>query len=96
MLKIDLEEEARKEIQEQMAKQIQEEIDFDIIADILKESGWTKVTIDRFTDNHHAIDIREWIADNVKSKDCTSRGTTFLFRDAKQATMFILRWGGEL
>lgn len=93
---IDLEQEVRKEIEKQMAKDIQEEIDFAIIADILKESGWTKVTIDRFTDNYHAVDIRSWLADNVKSKDCTSHGTTFLFKDARQATMFILRWGGEL
>lgn len=93
---IDLEQEVRKEIEQQMAKNIQEEIDFSIIADILKESGWTKVTIDRFTDNHHAIDIREWLSDSVKPNDYRSRGSTFLFKDARQATMFILRWGGEV
>ena len=93
---IDLEQEIRKDIEDQMTKSIREEIDFSIIADILRESGWTKVTIDRFTDNHHAVDIQEWLSDNVNPKDCKSLGSKFLFRDPRQATLFILRWGGEL
>ena len=93
---IDLEQEIRKDIEDQMANSIREEIDFSILADILRESGWTRVTIDRFTDNHHAIDIRVWLDENIKPNDYKSRGSKFLFKDPRQATLFILRWGGEL
>lgn len=93
---IDIEEEIRKDIEDQLANNIREEIDFSIVADILREDGWTKVTIDRFTDNHHAIDIRYWLEENIKLNDYFYRGTVFLFKDSRYATMFILRWGGEL
>lgn len=92
---IDIEEEYRRQLNA-AAKKVSEDIDFEIISQYFVEDGWTRVTIDRFTDNHHAIDIRMWLNENIGPDDYMSRGSKFLFKDPKHATMFILRWGGEL
>ena len=92
---IDIEQEYRDQL-EAASKEMALDVDFEVLSHYFVEAGWTRVTIDRFTDNYHAIDILEWLKDNVKPDSCMGRGRTFLFKDAKQATLFILRWGGEL
>lgn len=92
---IDIEQEYRDQL-EAASKELAADVDFEVISHYLVEDGWTQVTIDRFTDNRHAVDVLEWLWDNVKPDCCVSRGRKFLFKDAKQATLFILRWGGEL
>jgi hypothetical protein len=71
-----------------IAKQMQEQIDLDIMMDIL---DWTKIEIDRFIDNYHAIDIREWL-----EKNCTGAykayGRNFYFQNEKDAVWFSLKW----
>ena len=74
-----------------MAKEIQQEIDRGILWSILEADGWVRVSLDRFQDNHHAIDIREWIEQSCQGNYITS-GSDFIFEEAKDATMFILRW----
>ena len=81
------------QIAEDLSKQMQEAVDFEILIELLwKIDGWTKFTIPRFIDNHHAIDIGYWLLDNCKG-EYKRNGRTFLFKESKDATMFILRWG---
>jgi hypothetical protein len=75
-----------------LGKQMSDAIDWDITAGMLVEMGWTKFSIPRFIDNHHAIDIGYWLLDNCKGK-YERNGRTFLFKESRDATMFILRWG---
>ena len=74
-----------------IAKKMSEDIDFDVFANVLCKNGWTKFSLPRYVDNHHAIDIRYWVKDNCRGKT-KSNGATWLFEDSKDATMFILRW----
>jgi len=55
-----------------------------------KAQGWTCVSISRFQDNNHAVDITMWLEENVKNYE--RNGRDFIFENSKDATMFILRW----
>jgi hypothetical protein len=80
-----------KEMIEAKAKEMQQEIDREVLWGMLKECGWHRVMIDRVTDNTHAIDITNWLAENVKNP-YERNGRDFLFAAERDATMFILRW----
>jgi len=81
-----------KSILEDLSKQLSEAVDFEILAGMLATMGWTKFEIPRFIDNHHAVDISYWLADYCQG-EYKRNGRTFLFKESKDATMFILRWG---
>jgi hypothetical protein len=66
-------------------------IDFEILADVMCRFGWHLVELDRYTDNHHAIDVREWVADNC-SGEHRSHGAAWLFEQQSDAVLFKLRW----
>ena len=74
-----------------MAEEITAEIDRSVVWGILETDGWVQVSLERFQDNRHAIDIREWIEDTCQGKHLSS-GSNFIFKDPRDATMFILRW----
>ena len=79
-------------ILEDLGKEISDSIDWEIRAGMLVEMGWINFEIPRYIDNHHAIDIGYWLLDNCKG-EYARNGRTFLFKESKDATMFILRWG---
>lgn len=79
---------------EEIAKAVQEEIDREILWSLMCSIGWTRFSISRFTDNNHAVDIGYWLADNCKG-EYRRNGCHFLFKEPKDATMFILKWGSE-
>jgi len=81
-----------EEILDELGKQMSESIDFEILAVMLCEKGWTRFEIPRFIDNHHAIDITYWLDKNCQGK-YKRNGPVFLFEESKDAIMFILRWG---
>lgn len=86
-----------KDIQEEYiaaaAREMQEEIDFSILAEMLVEIGWTKiVTNTEFWDPDELIEIKKWLSKNIKGS-YKVRKTVWLFEDAKDATIFVLRWG---
>lgn len=89
---INIEEEYRKELEEQFAMEVRDEIDFTVVADILKETGWTEVIISPLSSNQQAVDMLNWVEDAAKGS-YFGRGTRWLFKEAKYATMFSLRWG---
>jgi len=85
---MNLEEEILADLRKQFAKAE----DFEIMSQVLVPFGWTRFEIPRYIDNHHAIDIGYWLEENCKG-EYARNGRTFLFKDTKDATMFILRWG---
>jgi len=79
-------------ILEDLGKQFAKDMDFEILSQILVPLGWTRFEIPRYIDNHHAIDIGYWLLDHCQG-EYKRNGRTFLFKESKDATMFILRWG---
>ncbi len=76
-----------------LASEISKEIDKEILWGMLQGMGWARVTLSRFQDNKHAIDITYWIAENCNSKVERS-GSDFLFESGEDAVIFALRWQG--
>jgi len=83
-----------QEMIEAKAKEMQQEVDREILWGMLQGIGWTRVMLPRFIDNHHAIDITNWLEDNCKYPFERS-GRDFLFENKQDANWFKLRWGTE-
>ena len=81
----------QQEFEEYLSTEMSRSMDFEIFADVMCRFGWHLVELDRFTDNHHAIDIREWVATNC-SGEHRSHGASWLFKEQGDAVMFKLRW----
>jgi hypothetical protein len=79
------------EIAGKLSMQIQREVDREILWSMLKDLGWTRVMIDRTTDNEHAVDITEWLKDRCQGTYERS-GRDFIFENEKDAAIFILKW----
>ena len=80
-----------QEILDELGTKMQSEIDKEILWGMLQGMGWTRVMLDRFQDNNHAIDITYWLEENIKNP-FERKGRDFIFEDSKDATLFILRW----
>jgi hypothetical protein len=80
-----------EEIANKMGNQMAREIDREILWGMLQGIGWTRVMIDRFQDNNHAVDITYWLEENIKNSFERS-GADFIFENEKDALLFILRW----
>jgi hypothetical protein len=76
---------------EELSKILAEEIDREIMLDMLVETGWTKVELERLKDRYQSIDIELWIDENCKGKH-TKLGRTFVFEKQQDAEWFSLRW----
>jgi hypothetical protein len=83
----DLEQATTKEL----SKLLSDAVDFESIADIMVKHGWIKVEIDRYTDNHHAIDMKIW-AENHCERHYKSYGRTWVFENEQEALWFKLKW----
>ena len=81
-----------EEILERTGKNMAREIDREVLWGMLEGIGWHRVMIPRLIDNHHAIDITDWLEINCKH-GFERGGRDFIFEDAKDANWFILRWG---
>ncbi len=91
---MDLEKEILKELSKEVADSIDRSLLYHIMSKYWEEQGWTKVKLSTLQDNRHAVDITLWLDEQgLKDEEHYYRdGREFLFRDAKHATMFILRW----
>ena len=80
-----------EEILNQAGKDMAREIDREVLWGMLKEIGWRRVMLDRFTDNKHAVDITYWLEANCKNS-FERNGADFIFESEIDAVNFTLRW----
>lgn len=80
-----------EEIINKAGKEMAREIDREVLWGMLKDIGWHRVILDRFTDNNHAVDITYWLAANCKNSFERS-GADFIFESEVDAVNFTLRW----
>lgn len=66
------------------------EIDREVLWGMLKDIGWRRVMLDRFTDNNHAVDITYWLAEHCNHA-FERRGADFIFESEIDAVNFTLR-----
>jgi hypothetical protein len=81
----------QEEILNQAGKEMAREIDREVLWGMLKDLGWRRVMLDRFTDNNHAVDITYWLEANCKNPFERS-GADFIFESEVDAVNFTLRW----
>ncbi len=80
-----------QEILDELGTKMQSEIDREILWGMLKGMGWTRVMIDRFQDNKHAVDITYWLKENCQGA-YERNGRDFIFENDGDAVNFILKW----
>lgn len=73
-----------------MAKQISQEIDFEILAGMLVELGWTRIVLAPMT-QEQSLAVDGWIKEYCKSP-VETMGLVWLFEDSKEANWFALKW----
>jgi hypothetical protein len=83
-----------EKIAAEMGPQMAREIDREVLWGMLEGIGWTRVMLPRFVDNHHAIDITNWLEANCK-RAFERSGRDFMFESQQDANWFQLRWGTE-
>ena len=82
-----------EEMLNRASTEIAEEIDWGVMAGLLTEGGWKRVTVDfgsRMSESM-AHEIKEWVRSRCNGL-VKSRNKIWLFENPKDATMFILRW----
>ncbi len=77
-------------ILEESGKRMAESIDFEIIANLLVEIGWTKVVLQPMT-HETSTAIDKWIETNTKG-GCKTLGLIWIFENPADAVNFTLRW----
>lgn len=83
----------KKMILDRMGQQMQESFDFVIQADILATMGWTELEVVYVEDQTWAA-VKEWAGLNFEGDHREHHGT-WLIENAKDATMFALKWKVE-
>ena len=95
-----LEQEIANDLATRMAKQIDRELLDDIMIAVLTDEGWTATTVNpAYTDmgmlsgkyEEWYSKTAEWIHINAQGDYKLVKGK-WLFKDPRDATMFILRW----
>jgi hypothetical protein len=95
-----LEQEIANDLATRMAKQIDRELLDDIMIAVLTDEGWTATTVNpAYTDmgmlsgkyEEWYSKTAEWIHINAQGDYKLVKGQ-WLFKDPRDATMFILRW----
>jgi hypothetical protein len=76
------------QIIQESSRKLVKHYDFEVLASL---SEWHRIDIDRLQDNHHAVDITYWLANNCTGK-YHRNGRHFLFESQKDAVLFQLRW----
>ena len=85
-----------REIQEFYGKEMLTAMDrqlyLDLMFTIRIDEGWQHVQISKFVDNHHAVNITWWLAENINEDDYQRDRRDFIFKYSRDATLFMLRW----
>ncbi len=93
---MNLEDEIATSLADEISKEIDKELLEDIMLNLLTKDGWTRTRVNpAFTDivsnNDWYIDTAEWIHLNIRGDYKLLKGE-WVFEDAQDATLFILRW----
>ena len=72
------------------AKNMADDIDFEIMAQMLCDSGWTKVVLKPLT-WEMGLEIDKWVDMNAGNR-YHNRGLVWIFKDPREANWFSLRW----
>jgi len=78
-------------ILQEKLEEMEKSIDHDVLRSCLVEGGWTEIEF-YYTGTKHAVDVLEWIGNNVKENQWMRLNSYFVFRKKKDAEWFILRW----
>jgi hypothetical protein len=79
------------DIAHKLSMRMQREVEREVFWSMLEEIGWTRVMIDRTTDNDHAVDITEWLKSRCRGT-YERYETDFIFELEHDAVNFILTW----
>lgn len=74
----------------ELSEQMCSDIDFEILTNILVDSGWHKIVLTPMT-KEESDDIDQWIVDNVRGH-YSNRGLVWVFEESSEAMMFTLKW----
>ena len=86
-----MEQDLIEETVKRAAKEFQEEMDWSILADLYKETGWVEIEFNPIRPTNQAYEISRWLEKNCKGHR-TSRGKRFLFQLESDAVNFVLKW----
>jgi hypothetical protein len=75
-----------------LGREIQQEIDNEIMLDYYSQSLWVQIKLPRFNDRKHAVDIQRWCDENIDEHEYANFGSTFVFKNGKDAEWFALKW----
>ena len=79
------------DIMEKMAEDLAREIDFDVLAQALEESGWTRVEFDPFIYEKGPMLIEAWVR-KYATGEWHNVGSKFVFERTEDASAAILQW----
>jgi hypothetical protein len=93
-----LEEKFAKQLSEEIAREIDKEIIEILMIEMLTDKGWIQTKINPAFNNNTAMYRSTWYAETAEWVHINSTGDykmlqgQWLFKEPKDATMFILRW----
>ena len=83
-------------ILEDVSREMSTAMDHRLYEDLLfinrLDEGWHLVKISKLVDNNHAIDINNWLAENVDKEEYQRDVRDFIFKREQDAMLFLLRW----
>jgi len=82
----------QEQVLNDLAKGMEQSMDFVILCDVLQGFGWTVLNVDYDPDSGQGWNtVKNWADDNFTGEHREHRGT-WLIENAKDATMFALKW----
>ena len=85
-----------QQILDDVSREMSAALDYDLYENLLfvsrLDEGWHLVKISKVTDNHHAIDINRWLAENIDKEEYQRDIRDFIFLREQDAVLFALRW----
>lgn len=79
------------QIIEDLGRKLATEMDQQILIGFMLELGWKEIVVDPWM--HNSLkDIQAWTNKNIQG-NVMHLGNRWVFEDAKDATMFALKWG---
>lgn len=82
--------ELQEQILDELADRIQSRVDFDVLAIVMVESGWTLVEVS-YQSLEHRREIEHWVVMNCE-KNYKNYSSEWLFESIQDASFFALKW----